>query len=193
MKLLVGLGNPGRDYAGTRHNIGFFCIDELARRHSVQLTTVRMQAMTNTVQIGAERALLAKPQTYMNLSGDAVGALVSFYKISPADIIVVADDLDLPFGKLRLRWKGGAGGHNGLRSIIERLGTQEFARIRVGIGRPPGQKGARDYVLEHFTADEQQELPILCGEVADALEMAVKDNFEAAMNRYNGAGTGQQA
>ncbi len=193
MKLLVGLGNPGRDYVNTRHNIGFMCLDELARRHGAAFDRVQLRALVASVTlpaatgqgVGALKALLAKPQTFMNASGEAVGALASFYKIAPEEIVVVSDDLDLPFGRLRLRLKGSAGGHNGLRSIMERLGTDAYPRLRVGIGRPPGQKTDRDYVLDRFSAEEAAELPLLCAEVADALELSMRAGFEAAMNRYN--------
>jgi PTH1 family peptidyl-tRNA hydrolase len=140
MKLLVGLGNPGREYANTRHNIGFLCLDELARRHGAAFDKVHLRALIATVSLGAERVVLARPQTFMNLSGEAVGALLSWYKLPASDLIVVTDDMDLPFGRLRLRLKGSAGGHNGLKSIIESLGTLEFPRLRVGIGRPPGRQ-----------------------------------------------------
>lgn len=186
MKVLVGLGNPGRAYADTRHNIGFMCMDTLARRHGVAFDKVAMQALTASLTLGAERVLLVKPQTFMNLSGDSVGALIAWHKLTPQDVIIVADDMDLPFGHLRLRFKGGAGGHNGLKSIIERLGTEEFPRVRVGIGRPPGRQQARGYVLDGFSADEHAELAFVCPQVADALELAVAQGFEAAMNRYNG-------
>jgi PTH1 family peptidyl-tRNA hydrolase len=185
MRVIVGLGNPGRDYANTRHNIGFLCLDELARRRAAAFDKYQLQALTATLALGPEKVLLAKPQTYMNASGDAVGALLSWYKVTPDALIVVTDDLDLPFGRLRLRLKGSAGGHNGLKSIIERLGTPDFPRLRVGIGRPPGHRQARGYVLNHFTPEEEKELPFLCPEVADALELAVAAGFEVAMNRYN--------
>ena len=188
MKLLVGLGNPGREYVNTRHNIGFLCLDELARRHGATFDTVRMRALTATFSVAepvAEKIVLVKPQTFMNASGEATAALASWHKITPGDIIVVTDDLDLPFGRLRLRLKGSAGGHNGLRSIIERLGTEEFARLRIGIGRPPGHKAGRDYVLDRFSTEEAAELPFVLAEAADALGLALEAGFAAAMNRYN--------
>lgn len=192
MKLLVGLGNPGRDYVNTRHNIGFMCLDVLARRHGAAFDRVQLRALVASATLPAEmgqdgtlKALLVKPQTFMNASGEAVGALASFYKIAPEEIVVVSDDLDLPFGRLRLRLKGSPGGHNGLRSIMERLGTDAYPRLRVGIGRPPGQQAGRDYVLDRFSTEEAAELPLLCTEVADALELSVRAGFEAAMNRYN--------
>ena len=188
MKLIVGLGNPGREYADNRHNIGFMCLDGVAKKNGIKLNERQGKAKTGSGHIGGEEVTLVKPQTFMNLSGDAVAALVRKLKVEPQDILVIHDDLDLPLGRIRIREKGGAGGHNGLKSIIARLGTQEFARVRVGIGRP--QEGDRtdviDYVLEDFARSEQPVIEETCQKVAEAVEVAVSDGVGTAMNRFNG-------
>jgi PTH1 family peptidyl-tRNA hydrolase len=188
-KLIVGLGNPGPEYARTRHNIGFLCLAELAERHGLRLARGRSHAETTTGQIAGQAVVLARPQTYMNESGRAVAALAAYYGVAPADLIVVYDDLDLPFGHLRLRAAGSAGGHNGLRSIIAHLHRDEIARLRIGVGRPPGQMPAERYVLLPFAPAERERLPQLLGAAADALECWLRDGLEAAMNRYNGWST----
>ncbi len=184
MKLIVGLGNPGRDYAGTRHNVGFEVIQELAKRTGIAVAKRTMRSVIGDGRIGAERVLLARPMTYMNLSGEAVSAIARMYKIEPADVWVVLDDTALPVGKLRLRLKGSAGGHNGLESIRNHLGTSDFPRLRIGVGgaRPGEQVG---HVLGRF---RKEELPLIEDAVslaADAIEYAVAEGFERAMNRFN--------
>lgn len=186
MWLIVGLGNPGEKYARTRHNIGFACLDYLAERYRLSFSGRRANALLAEGAIAGQRVVLAKPQTYMNLSGQAVSGLRSWYKIDPAeDLLVIYDDLDLPFGKLRLRQRGSAGTHNGMRSIVGQLGSNEFARLRIGIGQPPPNWDAAGYVLSRFTAEEAAELPDLYLTVADAVELIVREGFISGMNRYN--------
>jgi PTH1 family peptidyl-tRNA hydrolase len=183
--LVVGLGNPGRQYKNTRHNAGFLVVDRLAERLGVQFSRLQFRALVVDGRYQDRKIILAKPQTYMNESGQAVGSLVRFYKITQDNIVVVHDDVDLPFGALRLRPAGGSGGQKGMGSIIERLGTQEFPRLRVGIGRPPGQMLAAAYVLQEFDRDEKQELPGLIDRAVDALLSVVTNGLEKAMNQYN--------
>jgi PTH1 family peptidyl-tRNA hydrolase len=191
-KLIVGLGNPGRKYAHNRHNVGFQCLDRLAQAHDLsfrggvlnRLKRRRAKASLASGKIADVGVVLARPLTYMNLSGQAVGQLVSFYKLSLEDILVICDDLDLPLGTIRLRPEGGSGGHKGMRSIIEALGSQAFPRLRVGIGRPPGND-AVNYVLSDFTADEQITLVSVYEKVVAAVELFLREGIEAAMNVYN--------
>lgn len=191
-KLIVGLGNPGRKYAHNRHNVGFQCLDRLAQAHSLSFAHDalslskgrRAKASLSLGKIADVRVVLAKPLTYMNLSGQAVGQLVRFYKLSLEDILVIYDDLDLPQGVIRLRPEGGSGGHKGLRSIIEALDSQAFPRLRVGIGRPPGND-AVSYVLSDFTADEHITLVSVYERVVAAVELFLREGIEAAMNKYN--------
>ncbi len=159
--LLVGLGNPGREYRDHRHNIGFMVVDKLSIQFGISLTRLQSRALIGTGMMGDKRIILAKPQTYMNLSGQAVAGLVRFYKILPDHLLVIHDDLDLPFGTLRMRPSGGSGGHKGLTSIIEHLGTEAFSRMRLGIGRPLSGMNPADYVLEPFSIEEQKVLPIV--------------------------------
>ena len=183
-RLIVGLGNPGKKYRDTRHNIGFMLIDDLAMEHGIKIGKVKNKALVGTGTIAGISVVLAKPQTGMNISGNAVGPLAKFYKIPPEYVIVVYDELDLPFGTVRLRGKGGSGGHNGMKSLINHLG-QEFPRIRLGIGRPPGRMPAAAYVLQSFGKDEE----IVRDEMIDAgiaaIETWLTDGIELAMSRYN--------
>jgi PTH1 family peptidyl-tRNA hydrolase len=183
-KLIVGLGNPGRKYAQNRHNVGFQCLDRLAKAHDLSFTRRRAKASLTLGKIADVGVVLARPLTYMNLSGQAVRQLVSFYKLSLEDTLVIYDDLDLPLGTIRLRPEGGSGGHKGMRSIIEALGSQAFPRLRVGIGRPPGDD-AVSYVLSDFTADEQITLESVYEKVVSAVELFLREGIEAAMNVYN--------
>jgi len=183
-KLIVGLGNPGRKYAHNRHNVGFWCLDRLAQAHGLSFTRRRAKASLALGKIADVGVVLAKPLTYMNLSGQAVGQLVSFYKLPLEGILVICDDLDLPPGTIRLRPEGGSGGHKGMHSIIEALGSQAFPRLRVGIGRPPGND-AVSYVLSDFTADEQIMLENVYKRVVAAVELFLREGVEAAMNAYN--------
>jgi PTH1 family peptidyl-tRNA hydrolase len=184
--LLVGLGNPGRQYASTRHNIGFKVIDHLAARLETIFSRVQLRSLVTDARYQGRRVLLVKPQTYMNESGVAVGALIKFYKIPLSNLLVAHDDVDLPFGTLRLRPGGGSAGQKGIASIQSRLGTQDFPRLRMGVGRPPGSKLAAAYVLQNFTRDEIEFLPPLLDHAAEAALTFVVDGLERAMTRYNG-------
>ncbi len=184
--LLVGLGNPGRQYANTRHNMGFMVIDRLAARLETLFSRVQFRSLVTDARFQGKRVLLAKPQTYMNESGVTVGSLVKFYKIPLARLLVAHDDVDLPFGTLRLRPGGGSAGQKGVASIQERLSTQDLPRLRVGVGRPPGSKLAAAYVLQNFSRDEAEFLPSVLDRAAEAALTFVTDGLERAMNRYNG-------
>lgn len=184
--LLVGLGNPGRVYARNRHNVGFMVIDALARQLNLGTPRLQMKALVSSGSLDGHKVILAKPQTYMNLSGEAVGSLVRYYKIPFAHLLVIHDDLDLPFGVIRLRPGGGAGGHKGLLSIMDRLGTQNFPRLRFGIGRPPGKMDPADYVLQDFGVNEQPILELLIDRAVQAIHVFVTEGLDAAMNRFNG-------
>lgn len=184
MKLIVGLGNPGGKYRGTRHNIGFAVVDELARRGRVEFDSAPVEALVAKVR-GAEPVLLAKPMTFMNASGEAVGGLARYFKIEPADLLIVVDEVQLPLGKLRARARGSAGGHNGLKSLIAHLGD-EFARLRVGVGRGEQRRDLADHVLARFEADETAEVERMTTRAADASEMFIASGIEAVMNAYNG-------
>ena len=184
MKLIVGLGNPGGKYRGTRHNIGFAVVDELARRGRVEFDSAPVEALVAKVR-GAEPVLLAKPMTFMNASGEAVAGLTRYYRIEPADLLVVVDEAQLPLGKLRARARGSAGGHNGLKSVIAHLGEQ-FARLRIGVGRGDQQRDLGDHVLARFEADEAAEVERMTTRAADASEMFITSGIEAVMNAYNG-------
>jgi PTH1 family peptidyl-tRNA hydrolase len=186
--VIAGLGNPGRRYALTRHNIGFRIVDMLAERSGKGPWTKEHQAETRRIHIEGQTVLAAKPQTFMNDSGRAVKALLTYYGTNLDRLLVVSDDLDLPFGRLRLRARGSAGGHNGLRSVTAALGTPEFARLRAGIGRPDGGE-VLDWVLSPFSSAEESEIPILCETAVSIIHTIVRDGVLAAMNRYNGAGT----
>jgi PTH1 family peptidyl-tRNA hydrolase len=187
MKLIVGLGNPGREYRETRHNVGFRVVDEIARRHDLTFAMAPSQVPDAFVvkKFGAQPLLLAKPLTFMNRSGDAVSALSRYYGIEPADLLVVYDDVDLPFTKLRARARGSAGTHNGMRSVIERLGTTEFPRLRLGVGRGDTRRDLADHVLAKFEPDEQSDLEGFIIRAADAAEMFAADGIFKVMNEYN--------
>jgi PTH1 family peptidyl-tRNA hydrolase len=184
--LIVGLGNPGPRYHHNRHNVGFMVVDALADAANVPIRRVEFRALIGKGAFLDERLILAKPQTFMNNSGQAVGALVRFYKIPIDHLLVVHDDLDLPFGTLRLRPRGGAGGQRGMGSIMAKLNTQDFARLRVGIGRPPGRMDPSDYVLHDFDPPEEEMLPELLSSAVDAIRMFLQDGIERAMNEFNG-------
>lgn len=184
--LIVGLGNPGLEYTRTRHNVGFWVVDELARRFQFSSFRSERKALTADGTIHNRRVLLVKPQTYMNLSGEAVRSLMDFYRIERHHLIVIHDDLDLPLGTLRLRKTGSHGGQNGMRNIIMHLGSQEFARVRFGIGRPPGRMSASDYVLQKFIGDDEILAQQVTTTAADAVEHWLQSGIEQAMARYNG-------
>lgn len=185
IRLVVGLGNPGAEYVGTRHNVGFEVIERLADRHQIAVCRRILRAVLGDGLIGGRRVLLARPMTYMNLSGEAVAAIARMHKIAPSEILVIVDDMALPIGRLRLRLKGSPGGHNGLESIQRHLRTKEYPRLRIGVGSAqPGRMV--DHVLGRFRADERAIIEEAIERAADAVEMALRENFEKAMNHYNG-------
>jgi PTH1 family peptidyl-tRNA hydrolase len=184
--LVVGLGNPGPKYVATRHNVGFMAVDELARRHGLRFSTKQADAEIARGEIGGTRVILARPQTYMNDSGRAVGALARFYKLPSSRVVVIYDELDLPVGTIRMREKGSANGHNGLKSVIQHLGTQNFPRIRIGISRPAISDYKQiDWVLGRFTKDEQEVMDGTIPRAAEAIESIISMGMERAMNKYN--------
>lgn len=187
MTIVVGLGNPGRRYQGTRHNIGFAVADEVARRQQAGFEPGRADTLTARRGRGPQSLLVVKPLTMMNLSGEAVAGVAGFYKVEPPAILVVADDVNLPLGRLRLRARGTAGGHNGFRSIIASLGTGEFPRLRVGVGRGDPRRDLADHVLARFDDDEREAVDRAIARAADAVETFLAEGIEAAMNRYNRA------
>lgn len=184
--LIVGLGNPGRQYQGNRHNIGFMLLNQLAKRLDTDFSRLESKALITKSNYEGHKILLAKPQTYMNLSGQAVGSLIKFYKVSLDQIMVAYDEVDLPFGAIRIRPEGGSAGHKGMQSIIERLGTNQFPRLRLGVGRPPGRSDAAAYVLRDFSKDEKGELEIILARATDAIFEFICEGVESAMNKYNG-------
>ena len=183
MKAIVGLGNPGVEYQGTRHNVGFDVVDELARRWNARLKPWKRVA--DVVVVREHEALLAKPRTFMNLSGEAVQRIAAFHKIDPSDVLIVVDEVQLPLGRLRLRPGGSAGGHNGLKSVIQELGTAEIPRLRIGVGRQEGE--LKNHVLGRFDSDEKPQIDLAIERAADAVEVFVRENILAAMNKYNAA------
>lgn len=185
MKLIVGLGNPGMQYAATRHNIGFEVVDSLAEAYNIQITKSKYKALIGEGNIGGEKVILMKPQTYMNLSGEAVKVCMDFHKISNQDLIVIYDDISLEVGQLRLRQTGSAGGHNGIKNIIAQLGTQEFPRIKFGVGQKPAGWDLANYVLGRFPEEEMKIIGPRIGEAVKAVEAIVTLGMEKAMNNYN--------
>ena len=186
--LVVGLGNPGAQYAKTRHNLGFMVADVLAARMGEPFKVhKRSGAEIVTGSLGHRPIVLAKPRCYMNESGRQVGPLAKFYSVEAGDVIVIHDELDIDFGRIRLKIGGGEGGHNGLRSVANALGTKEFARVRIGIGRPPGRKDPDAFVLENFGSTERPEVPVICEQGADACELLVEVGLEAAQNQLHGS------
>ncbi len=183
--LIVGLGNPGKKYAQTRHNVGFHIVDRLAETAGFVFDRQKHQAMLARGKLDGVSVMLVKPQTFMNLSGKSVAPLARFYKIPPERIFVIFDDLDLPTARLRIRLKGGAGGHKGMRSIINLLGTQEFPRMRIGIGRPPGQMPVEAYVLQAFSPAEWEEMVVTYTRAVDAIRTVITEGVETAMNKFN--------
>ena len=185
VRLVVGLGNPGRRYANTRHNMGFLVIEEVRRRHEGAPVSRRADSRVTVLDRDAGPVILAEPQTYMNRSGPAVRDLLAEVGGAPEDLLVVCDDLALPFGVLRLRRRGSAGGHHGLESIGDAIGGGDFPRLRVGIGRPSEATDAADFVLDRFAADERERLPEILREAADCVEAVLALGVDQAMNRYN--------
>lgn len=186
MKLIVGLGNPGPQYAHHRHNVGYRVVDSLAQAQGLAFTRRQCRALVTSGDFAGHRVLLAKPLTFMNLSGQAVGPLMRFYKLSPSDLLVIYDDLDLPLGRIRVRPEGGSGGHKGMQSIIEQLGTEQFARVRIGIGRPASGDPVA-YVLQDFSPDEEAIIARALDRACSAVLVWLQEGIEAAMNRFNRA------
>ncbi len=183
--LITGLGNPGKEYAANRHNIGFMAVDAFVKQHRLLNMKVQAKAIVYSGMLEGHKVILAKPQTFMNLSGQSVQALVNFYKLPLENIIIVHDDLDLPFGMLRIRPEGGAGGQNGIRSIIEKLGTNIFPRMRMGIDRPPGRMDAAAFVLQDFNKEQAEALPTLLEKAVDGLNTWLMAGITEAMNKFN--------
>ncbi|MFL0423256.1 aminoacyl-tRNA hydrolase [Kocuria rhizophila] len=185
--LVVGLGNPGERYAGTRHNIGAMVVAELSARAGARLSAHRARAAVAETRLrpGAPRLVLAQPLSYMNLSGGPVSALAGYYSLGLEDLVVVHDDIDLPFGAVKLKRGGGEGGHNGLRDITKAMGGKDYVRVRVGVGRPPGRMDTADYVLKKFSGAEAKELPLLVSEAADAVEMLTEQGLTATQQHVH--------
>lgn len=186
MKLIVGLGNPGTKYHGTRHNVGFEVLAELAKRFDVGRPKSKFKAEIAETRIGNQKAILLSPLTYMNLSGQSVRAAIDFYKCEAEDLLVICDDLNLELARLRIRTSGSAGGQNGLRDIIQRLGHQDFCRLRIGIGKVPSGWDAADFVLGKFSPDDAADIAVGVARAADAVETWIEDGPKEAMNRFNG-------
>ena len=185
MYLIAGLGNPSKTYEGTRHNVGFTMIDVIGSKFDIDVTTRKHKALVGRGVIDGMRVILAKPQTYMNLSGESIREIADFYKIEPENIIIIYDDISLDVGQLRIRKKGSAGGHNGVKNIIAHLGTQEFPRIKVGIGNKPEGWDLADFVLSRYSKAEQEALEEAAEGVVGALKLMLADDIDGAMNRYN--------
>jgi PTH1 family peptidyl-tRNA hydrolase len=185
--VVVGLGNPGPTYAGNRHNAGAMVVDLLAQRMGGRFTSSKQGAEVCTGRLGAARMILAKPRSYMNLSGTSTAALLRFFKLPPGQLVVVHDELDLPFGDIRLKLGGGEGGHNGLRSISASLGTKDYLRVRFGVGRPPGRQDPADYVLKDFTPAERKDLGVHVERAADAVVDLLELGLITAQNRWHGS------
>jgi peptidyl-tRNA hydrolase, PTH1 family len=193
MKLIVGLGNPGRGYAHNRHNVGFICLNHFARTQGIRFDKKQGKARIGTGEVAGNKVVLAKPQTYMNLSGESVSHLIKKFDIKLNDLLIIHDDLDLPLGRIRIRYGGSSGGHKGIDSIINELGSQDFIRLRVGIGRPTENEGATEfsdneiitYVLGDFTPDEKQTIAQAIAKVSEAILCLLTEGLTVAMNRYN--------
>jgi PTH1 family peptidyl-tRNA hydrolase len=183
--LVVGLGNPGEEYDRTRHNVGAEVVEILARRHGGKLRKQKERSLTDEVNVAGKRMALAIPLTYMNLSGEAVAPLVRRYGVEPAQLVVVQDEMDFELGRLQVKNGGGLAGHNGLKSIVAHLHTQDFVRVRIGIGKPPGSRQGADHVLRRFSKAERKEIDVTLEEAADAVEAILADGVEVAMNRVN--------
>jgi len=186
MFIIVGLGNPTKEYENTRHNVGFDVIDAIAEKYNISVTERKSRAFCGKGIIEGQKVILVKPQTYMNLSGESVRELVDYYKIDEKEeLIIISDDVSLEPGQLRIRKKGSAGGHNGLKNIIQHLGHDEFQRVKMGVGEKPKGYDLADYVLGHFTGDEKKLMEKAASEAADAIRMMLREGADAAMNRYN--------
>lgn len=185
MKVIVGLGNPGKKYDNSRHNVGFAALDYIAEKESITINMAKHKALIGTGYIGGEKILLVKPQTFMNLSGESLRPIMDFYKLEPEDFLVIFDDIDLDVGQLRIRRKGSAGGHNGIKSIVSHLGSTEFPRIKIGVGEKPKGYDLADYVLSHFTKAERGIFEERFEDVHDAAKLIISGDITEAMNRHN--------
>ena len=183
--LVVCLGNPGAEYRNTRHNVGFMVADECEKKYDVRINRLKFRALTGNGSVGGEKVIFLKPQTYMNLSGNAVGQAAQFYKIPPEHVLVVSDDVSLPVGKIRIRRSGSAGGHNGLKSIIQDLGSDQFPRIKVGVGIPPEHYDMKDWVLGKFHGEDEKLIAQAVQRTAEAVECYIAFGPDKAMNKYN--------
>ena len=183
--LIIGLGNPGKEHNLNRHNVGFMLLDQLAAELGLEFSRHQFSTLVADGHFEGHKIILAKPQTFMNLVGRSAGPLTRFYHISTSDLIVAYDDLDLPLGTIRLRPAGGSAGHKGMKSIFEQLGTEAFPRLRIGIGRPPGQMDPADYVLQDFGQDELQMLEVILGEAVDCIYLLIREGIQAAMTHSN--------
>lgn len=185
MKIIVGLGNPGKKYEKTLHNAGFLVIDELARKYNTELNKEMFNGFYTKIRINSEDVILLKPQTFMNLSGECVGQMCRYFKVDTEDIFVVYDDMEIRFGQLRIRKNGSSGGHNGIKSLIQHLGNQEFPRLKIGVGRPSENRSVVSHVLAQFSPIQEQNLPVLLEAAVGAVEMFIANELRAAMNEYN--------
>lgn len=185
MKLVVGLGNPGETYEGTRHNLGFMVLDRLAARHGTAVDVKKKKSMVGRIKLGKERVMLLKPQTFVNLSGEAVLYMASFLRVMPENIIVVCDDINLPLGKIRVRRYGSSGGHNGVKSLIQFLRSDNFPRVRIGIGSPKEGEELEKFVLGKFTPEELEVINPAMDKACDAIELIIQGEIDKAMNLYN--------
>ncbi len=186
MYIIVGLGNPTKQYDNTRHNIGFMTIDELADKYNISVTTIQHKARIGKGVIEGHKVILAQPLTYMNLSGESVRELADYYKVDPtSEVIIISDDIELPPGYIRVRPKGSAGGHNGLKNIIQHLGTQEFVRVRVGVGEKPKKMDLAEYVLGHFASNEKDAIADGISQAIDAIKIIMDGEIDKAMNQFN--------
>lgn len=185
MKCFIGLGNPGKKYESTRHNIGFMAIDAFAFKWNISMTGQKFKSVIGEGNVNGQKVLLVKPQTFMNLSGEAVRAVMDFYKLGLDEIIILYDDLDIPVGRMKLRYKGGSGGHNGIKSIIQHIGTEQFNRMRIGISRPVPGFDIADYVLSSFKREEIAALEELLSRISSAMEYAIEEPFEKVMAKFN--------
>lgn len=185
MKLIIGLGNPGKEYEMTRHNIGWMALDRLAKEWNIDVTKSKYRALYGEGTVRGEKVVLLKPMTYMNLSGESLSQAMQWYKPDLKDIVVLYDDMDIPLGKLRLRTKGSPGGHNGIKSLVQHLGTQEFNRVRMGIGRPHPGSDVIKHVLTNFRKEEVEEVENAVSKIGDVIECIIDQGFLIAMNRFN--------
>lgn len=185
MKLIVGLGNPGKKYEKTLHNAGFLAIDALLAKYNLQLNKTMFQGEYVKTRIQGEEVIFVKPQTFMNLSGECIGQMCRYFKVDQEDVFVIYDDMEIRYGQLRIRKNGSSGGHNGIKSLIQHLGSQEFPRLKIGVGRPKGERSVVSHVLAQFTKEQEAHLPIILDAVVGAVEYFIQDDLKTAMNAYN--------